>query len=78
MVKKYYAVKKGRHPGIYKTWTEPAVIGKDKYETPHKELWYKIRSYITKKQNHSRILKYLKKSCTLFPLVLLVTLIILS
>ena len=22
MVKKYYAVKKGRHPGIYKTWTE--------------------------------------------------------
>ena len=22
MVKKYYAVKKGRHPGIYKTWAE--------------------------------------------------------
>ena len=38
-----------------------AVIGEDKYENPHKDLWYQIRSYITKKKDHNKILKWSKE-----------------
>jgi hypothetical protein len=46
---------------MYKTWTEPADIGEDKYESPHKELWYQIRSYITNKKEQNKILKWSKE-----------------
>ncbi len=46
---------------MHKSWTEPADIGEDKYEKPHKDLWYQIRSYITKKKDHVKILKWSKE-----------------
>jgi hypothetical protein len=46
---------------MHKSWTEPADIGEDKYENPHKDLWYQIRSYITKKKDHVKILKWSKE-----------------
>lgn len=46
---------------MHKSWTEPADIGEDKYENPHKDLWYQIRSYITKKKEHVKILKWSKE-----------------
>ncbi len=46
---------------ILKSWTEPADIGEDKYENPHKDLWYQIKSYITNKKDHKKILKWSKE-----------------
>lgn len=46
---------------MHKSWTEPADIGEDKYENPHKDLWYQIRSYITKKKDHVKILNWSKE-----------------
>lgn len=46
---------------MQKSWIEPAGIGEDKYENPHKHLWYQIRSYITKKKDHAKILKWSKE-----------------
>jgi len=45
---------------MHKSWTEPADIDEDKYENPHKDLWYQIRSYITKKKDQAKILKWSK------------------
>lgn len=45
---------------MYKSWTEPEDIGAGKHETSQKELWYQIRSYITKKKDHAKIVKWLK------------------
>lgn len=46
---------------ILTSWSEPADIGKDKWENPHKDLWYQIRSYITKKTEYNKILKWAKE-----------------
>ncbi|MEG0915525.1 MAG: hypothetical protein RSF68_00780 [Myroides sp.] len=46
---------------IQKSWTEPADVGEDKNENPHKDLWYQIRSYITKKKHHTKIIKCSKE-----------------
>ena len=43
---------------VHKSWYEPADIGKDKWENPHKDLWYQVRSYITHKKDHSKIIKW--------------------
>lgn len=40
------------------SWNEPADIGKDKWESPHKDLWYQIRSYITNKKDYNKITKW--------------------
>ncbi len=45
---------------MHKSWTEPVDIGEEIYENPHKDLWYQIRSYITKKKEHTKILNWLK------------------
>jgi len=46
---------------VHTSWYEPADIGKDKWENPHKDLWYQVRSYITQKKDHSKIIKWLKE-----------------
>lgn len=46
---------------VHASWHEPADIGKDKWENPHKDLWYQIRSYITQKKDHSKIIKWSKE-----------------
>lgn len=46
---------------MHKSWTEPADIGEEKYESPRKDLWYQIRSYITEKINHKKIVEWSKK-----------------
>lgn len=43
---------------IFSSWNEPADIGKDKWENPHKDLWYIISSYITNKKDHNKILRW--------------------
>jgi hypothetical protein len=43
---------------ILTSWHQPADIGKDNWENPHKDLWYQIRSYITRKKEHNKILKW--------------------
>lgn len=43
---------------VHTSWYEPADIGKDKWENPHKDLWYQVRSYITQKKDHSKIIKW--------------------
>ncbi|MEP6596669.1 MAG: hypothetical protein ABJA71_12020, partial [Ginsengibacter sp.] len=45
---------------IHCAWTEPADIGEDKWENPHKDLWYQIRSYLTKKDDHNTIIEWAK------------------
>ena len=45
---------------IHTSWDEPADIGTDKWEHPHKGLWYQIRSYITQKKEHTTIIKWAK------------------
>ena len=44
----------------YKSWSEPTEIGQEKWERPHKRLWYQIRSYITRNDDHAKILKWSK------------------
>lgn len=39
----------------YPDWEEPVGIGIDKYEHPHKYLWYHIRSYIVKEEDFDAI-----------------------
>ncbi|HBM15094.1 MAG TPA: hypothetical protein DD381_01905 [Lentisphaeria bacterium] len=46
---------------ILTSWNSPADIGKDKWENPHKDLWYQVRSYITKKKEHNKILKWTRE-----------------
>ena len=43
---------------MHTSWYEPADIGKDKWENPHKDLWYQVRSYITQKKDHNKIIKW--------------------
>jgi len=46
---------------IHSSWSEPADIGKDKWENPHKDLWYQIRSYITYETDYKEIVSCLKQ-----------------
>lgn len=34
----------------YPSWSEPKKIGEEKWDQPHKELWFHIRSYIVKEE----------------------------
>ena len=43
---------------VLTSWHEPADIGKDRWENPHKELWYQIRSYITHGNDHNKITRW--------------------
>lgn len=45
---------------MHTSWHEPADIGKDKWENPHKDLWHQIRSYITTKKENDKIIKWAK------------------
>lgn len=42
------------------SWEEPVPIGRDKYETPYKRLWYQIRSYLIKEEKAEELLCWLK------------------
>src|SRR5665648_51768 len=41
-------------------WEEPVPIGRDKNESPHKRLWYQIRSYLVKEEEMEELLHWLK------------------
>lgn len=43
---------------ILPSWTEPPILGKDKWDHPHKHLWYQIRSYLIKKSEKETILEW--------------------
>ncbi len=45
---------------VLTSWKEPANIGEDSWQSPRKDLWYHIRSYLTKKSEHNKILKWAK------------------
>ncbi|WP_416437768.1 hypothetical protein [Phnomibacter sp. MR] len=45
---------------IQTSWTEPADIGEDKWENPHKDLWYQIRAYLTKVNDYKTIIEWAK------------------
>jgi hypothetical protein len=42
------------------SWEEPAPIGQDKYNYPHKYLWYQIRSYLVKDDEAESLIHWLK------------------
>jgi hypothetical protein len=46
---------------IHPTWEEPTMLGKEKWDSPSKNLWYQIRSYITKKEDYSKVVEWGKK-----------------
>ncbi|MBB4804573.1 hypothetical protein HNP37_004670 [Flavobacterium nitrogenifigens] len=37
----------------YPSWSEQKKIGEEKWEQPHKELWYQVRSYLVKDEEYS-------------------------
>lgn len=39
-------------------WNEPADIGKDNWENPHKDLYYQIRSYVTHRNDYNKIIEW--------------------
>lgn len=39
----------------YPEWAEPKPIGKERWDNPHKRLWYQIRSYLIKKEDFKKI-----------------------
>jgi len=43
------------------SWTEPTEIGEDRWERPHKELWYQVRSYLTHSSDHPLITGWAKQ-----------------
>lgn len=42
-------------------WEEPDKIGKEKYDYPHKSLWYQIRSYLVSKDEFKSIVRWAKR-----------------
>lgn len=45
----------------YLKWEEPDKIGKEKYDYPHKSLWYQIRSYLVSKDEFKSIVGWAKR-----------------
>jgi hypothetical protein len=45
----------------YPEWAEPKKIGIEKWDYPHKRLWYQIRSYLIKKEDLKNIKNWMKK-----------------
>ena len=45
----------------YPSWSEEVGIGKDKWDTPYKSLWYQIRSYLVENNKKNRIYNWAKK-----------------
>jgi hypothetical protein len=43
---------------IYPDWEEPVGLGIDKFEHPHKYLWYLIKSYIVKEKDYTKIVDW--------------------
>ncbi|MGM0587119.1 MAG: ATP-binding protein [Bacteroidota bacterium] len=46
---------------IYPKWSEPRPIGKDKYDHPHKHLWYQLRSYLFDVAEYERVVNWAKQ-----------------
>ncbi|MHC4310272.1 MAG: ATP-binding protein, partial [Planctomycetota bacterium] len=46
---------------MYPDWEEPVGIGIDKYEHPHKYIWYQIISYIIKEKDCDKIINWGRK-----------------
>lgn len=44
------------HPG----WAEPARLGQEKWDYPHKSLWYQIRSYLVSNDGFKTIIEWAK------------------
>lgn len=44
----------------YPEWSQPIEIGKEKWDIPHKNLWYQIRSYLVPRNKFKAIRRYLK------------------
>ncbi|MDL2319781.1 ATP-binding protein [Alistipes sp. OttesenSCG-928-B03] len=42
-------------------WNEPRQLGQDRYDNPHKLLWYQIRSYMISKKDFSKYKKWATK-----------------
>jgi hypothetical protein len=46
---------------IYPDWEEPIGLGIDKFEHPHKYLWYQIKSYIVKEKDYAKIVPWCRE-----------------
>jgi len=42
-------------------WDEPVPIGQEKYEWPHKHLWFQLRSYLVRENEAKRLISWAKK-----------------
>lgn len=42
-------------------WAEPKIIGRDKWDNPHKRLWYQIRSYLIPARNYKKLKGWAKR-----------------
>ncbi|MFA5316160.1 MAG: AVAST type 2 anti-phage system protein Avs2 [Dehalococcoidales bacterium] len=42
----------------YPEWSEPKMIGQDKWDHPHKNLWYQIRSYLVPRKEFNGLVKW--------------------
>ena len=45
----------------YPKWTEPRIIGTEKWDNPHKDLWCQIRSYIVKDDEYLTFMNWAKE-----------------
>lgn len=46
---------------IYPHWSEPPKIGQEKYDHPHKDLWYQIRSYLVSQKEYKDWIKWISQ-----------------
>jgi hypothetical protein len=46
---------------IYPHWREPRPIGKDKWDHPHKYLWYQLRSYLFEVDDYGKVVNWAKE-----------------
>lgn len=45
---------------IYPQWSEPEKIGQEKWDVPHKNLWYQVRSYLVSRKESKTLKNYLR------------------
>ncbi|WP_157259400.1 hypothetical protein [Paenibacillus sp. OSY-SE] len=43
----------------YPQWSEPVQLGEEKWDTPHKHLWYQIRSYLVPLNRHKTFFNWI-------------------
>lgn len=42
-------------------WEQPTPLGEDRYESPRREIWYKLKSYLVRKEDAAKIFNWAKR-----------------